>query len=189
MRFVHIPRTGGTSICRIFGLKDTHTPYAWRQEREGGFAEDGFRFAVVRNPWDHAVSVYEMFCHGKSSAGFQKWVLKQDCRTPHGFRVHPMDQLGMLPDPPETLDYIGRFEDMPATWARILKEGARVCKVPGVHKPSPARRPYPAYYTNPDVVLAVWERSRAFCDWSGYEYDPEARTVPHYTPSVRELTL
>ena len=187
MRFVHIPRTGGTTICRVFGLKDTHTPWAWRFEREEGFANDGFRFSVVRNPWDHAVSVFEMFCHGRSDE-FAKWVLKRDCRVPHGFRVHPLDQLGMLPEDPDTLDYIGRFEDMPATWRRIVKEGAKVCKVPSVHKAAPSREPYPSYYTDPNVVLAIWERNQRFVEWSGYEFDPKAASVPSYLPTVRELT-
>ena len=55
--FIHIPKTGGSSIEKALGLKgfqhDTHAFYS--DEKYGQY----FKFTVVRNPWDKVVSDYE----------------------------------------------------------------------------------------------------------------------------------
>lgn len=191
MNFIHLPRTGGSSICRIFGLKDSHAPWQQKWDNNPDFRKDEFVFSVIRNPWDLAVSVFEKFCHGRNG-NFQDWVLKRNFAVPHGFRVSPIDQIDMLPPDWDQLAYLGLFEDMPATWRRLVKAGAKVCRVPMVRHAAAQRerRAYPSYFegeAGADCILKVWERNQEFIERSGYEFDPNAEVVPIYQPTVREL--
>src|SRR5689334_15820095 len=77
--FIHVPKTGGTSIERLLGLERPEclwspspmaglapadrTPqhFTWRELRPHlppGLAASGFKFAFVRNPWDRFLSEY-----------------------------------------------------------------------------------------------------------------------------------
>lgn len=115
---------------------------------------------------------------------FEDWVMKYDFRIASSFRVHPLDQLDLIGDPAQ-YDFVGRFEDMPATYRWLVEQGCRVCRVPG-HLKASARDPYPLYYS-PDMVLALWERCRPEIEAFGYHFDEDFTKVPPYLPTVREL--
>ena len=53
---VHIPKTGGNSINRVFGIgwQDHKDLARYREERFRAY----FKFAVVRNPWERLLSDY-----------------------------------------------------------------------------------------------------------------------------------
>lgn len=88
LMFVHVPKTGGQSICAALGGKtadvSTHAPL---------FAYDNpnyFRFGFMRNPWDRMVSLYSFLCQKtfkKSdnfkqpevrAAGFKRWLMEHE---------------------------------------------------------------------------------------------------------------
>ena len=54
--FVHIPKTAGISIYEAFGSRSQMGHL--RLEDHPPFPADYFKFAIVRNPWDRAVSTY-----------------------------------------------------------------------------------------------------------------------------------
>lgn len=102
--FLHLARTGGTSI-EYFFTKETevknkhffpldwqkHYPLEWREY---------FKFSVVRNPWDRVVSQWAI---DKKWYGnkFQK-TFKEFVKYPQGFPLRP--QLWFLSDP-ACIDY------------------------------------------------------------------------------------
>ena len=58
--FVHIPRTGGTSVQRFFGThwQDHKDISRYAEELEPQTFASYYKFALVRNPWDRLVSDY-----------------------------------------------------------------------------------------------------------------------------------
>lgn len=58
--FIHIPKTGGTSIGKILGIESPIHKKAIQYELEEGnnFFKNRFSFGVVRNPFDRFLSLY-----------------------------------------------------------------------------------------------------------------------------------
>jgi len=63
--FIHIPRTGGTSVEEYFQFKhqhgwkpDTAQHLTLKEYSDHYDVEDYFKFTIVRNPWDRLVSWY-----------------------------------------------------------------------------------------------------------------------------------
>lgn len=84
--FIHIPKTGGTSIRNGFfegnvqGPKQGLVPDEWQEY---------FKFAFVRNPYDRLISAWRMFHSGMDQTHWQ----------------HPSDRQGI--SLPEFLDVVG----------------------------------------------------------------------------------
>jgi hypothetical protein len=56
--FVHIPKTAGNSVNRVFGVAwEQHKDLA-RYASECNSFDNYFKFAIVRNPWDRLLSDY-----------------------------------------------------------------------------------------------------------------------------------
>jgi hypothetical protein len=85
--FVHVPRTGGTSIWRAIGRdgypkgrRGTHlqhiTASRLRELQPWRFT-DGRVFGVFRNPWERLVSLWAFLYHGDvemTPANFRAWI-------------------------------------------------------------------------------------------------------------------
>ena len=60
--FVHPPRSGGTSIEQSFGWRDEQQKHLSASSIRKIIGEDlwsrSFKFSIVRNPFDRAVSMY-----------------------------------------------------------------------------------------------------------------------------------
>jgi chondroitin 4-sulfotransferase 11 len=60
--FIHVPKTAGTSIKKVFDFKiGGHWPWYYYAENHAQLWQQYTSFAVVRNPWDRAVSAYRFF--------------------------------------------------------------------------------------------------------------------------------
>ena len=127
--FIHIPRTGGTSI-EYFFTKETeveakHTfPVGWKNDHPEEW-ETYFKFSSVRNPWDRAVSqwaIEKQWYPAHFDKSFKEYV-----KYPQGFPLQP--QLWFLTEPScvaysdiiqyveDNINCILRFEDLEAEFA------------------------------------------------------------------------
>ena len=58
--FIHVPKTGGTSIANALGISDYTHIKAWEVAASGNrpLLKNNFSFGVVRNPFDRFISLY-----------------------------------------------------------------------------------------------------------------------------------
>lgn len=188
--FIHVPRTGGTSLSRALGARHEHFPIS----RYAGFDRDAFRhyfkFAFVRNPWDRLLSAYVYLRAGIEKPGtfpdkswaqlhlsrfadFEEFVLA--LRDPATRRtilryIHFRPQLNWIRLPSSMrveLDFVGRFETLEQDF-QILAE--RFSVLPTLSKVrQTSHPPYREAFTPVmrDVATALY---RADIDAFGYNF-------------------
>jgi len=180
--FVHIPKTGGTSVATVLGCIDVtghSTPARIIEEIGQDLWDSCFKFTLVRNPWDHAVSFYrahkEEFNVGEkpvNTSTFGGWVLD-------GMRVSWQRDwiFGDQINDPIRMDqfirddmFVGRFEELQESLDYVSDQiGIAPLKVPHLNQ-SHRELDYRSYYNNQRVIDAVAERNKTIIDRFGYTY-------------------
>jgi len=147
--FVHVPKTGGTSVCNALGRSTrkefpAHTPL--RCVEKG----NRFAFGFVRNPWVRMVSLYRFMCQKEfkrtdnfdqehvRKMGFKRWLMDdrfimQEDTLPGGepwvMRTHWTGDGGTELPPMQRrpqlwwlkgCDFIGRTETLAADLAEVV---------------------------------------------------------------------
>lgn len=198
--FIHIPKTGGTSIeaalhdesCQLLSgewdyTSSRHAPlnHLTLQELAAcGLATPDqlnsyFKFCIVRNPWDRLIS--EISCRWMSP-WFQDMELEQRIRyacargtTPLGIANHLRPQADFVSAPGLQMDFIGRFE-------YLDQDFAEVCRLLGIkavlpHHNRSQHQPYQEYY-NAETQALVTNTYRRDIDAFHYTFvDKPSRRV------------
>jgi chondroitin 4-sulfotransferase 11 len=161
--FVHINKTGGSSIERALGISQDHSTALEKYRQLGAKAwEQKFVFAVVRNPWDKVVSHYHYRVKTKQTGlddnpiTFREWVLRCYLDRDPQYYDQPrmfMPQWHWLIDEKgkSLVDFVGRFENLNQDFATIsdrLSLGSSLGHV----KPS-SRGSYQNYYNEETQAL------------------------------------
>lgn len=184
--FVHIPRTGGTSITQsLFGNQaGGHTP-VWKYQIVFSKSQYDryYKFTFVRNPWDRLVSSYHRLKGGgltrkgriemtetvASYTSFERFVL--DWITPANVRnwLHFRPQTSFLSRGVENLclDFIGHFENLEEDFAHVCNSLA-VSRLLCHLNPS-VRRHYRTYYS-PSTAEIVGDVYAEDIEAFGYTY-------------------
>ncbi len=161
--FIHINKTGGTSIEKALDLFPEHKTAIEKRE-EVGFERfrEKFKFTVVRNPWDKVVSHY--FYRLKTNQTnlkenritFKEWVQlayeKNDrtyCDNPKMF----MPQIAWITDIDGNIivDRIIRFETLEEGFAEISDHLGRPVSLP--HLKASERGAYRNYYDHETMEI------------------------------------
>ena len=154
--FVHINKTGGSSIERALGITLDHSTALekYRQLGDAAWARK-FTFSIVRNPWDKVVSHYHYRVKtnqsglGDGALSFRDWVVlcyrEQDPRYYDQPRMF-MAQRKWLVDEQDNMlvEYVGRFENLQQDFAVICERLSLQAEL-GHAKPS-SRGSYRDYY-------------------------------------------
>ena len=170
--FIHINKTGGSSIEKALGL-----PFDHRSAREKIAAigsdvwERKFSFSFVRNPWERLVSWYQYV---------QRTPLHEDCRpgeTFADFAARFLEkprraQWWMIEDLNGVmgLDYVGRFENLNDDIAYLCQRiGIKAQTLP--HRNKMADKDYRTFYDD-RLALAVKNNWTREIDAFGYTFEP-----------------
>jgi hypothetical protein len=166
--FVHINKTGGSSIEKALGLRFEHKTALEKVEELGRSTWDArFTFSFVRSPWDKVVSHYAYRLKtnqtglAESRMSFPDWVAAayRD-RDPRYYDIPKMfmPQVDWIsgPDGSVLVDFVGRFET-------LATDFAKVCSTLGIKAPLPhtnasPRGPYREYYdaTSREIVASAF---------------------------------
>jgi hypothetical protein len=143
------------------------------QEHLGEIFESSWRFAVVRNPWDRAVSAYH-YCqrYNEIPAGLSfKEALRIKFSDMSRFMlVHFEPQYDVLASREGCgyLNFLGRFENLQADFDHICRKlGIAQTTVPHRHKSK--HKPYWDYYDR-EAGRIVKEKYAKDIEWLGYEF-------------------
>jgi len=167
--YVHIPKTGGTSVEKALGLPHRHDHIStWRLWYGNDNFERRFKFTVVRNPWDLNVSLYH-FRRSTSQlpydVDFSDWLRlvyidgnPQFYAWPHWERKGQFwwisDENGKC-----LADFVARFEILSRDWAFISQNVGRSTSLPHLNS-SNRRKGYCKYYSAADVDIIATAYSK-----------------------------
>jgi len=177
--FIHVPRTGGTSVDTLFrGVHQGHRSASGYCALLGDdIWERYFKFSTVRNPWDQLVSWY--FFHHKNALyqpqnipGFRAWVRRGMCNHwEYRYKgTDPFCQKTFVSiDGEVAVNRILRFEDLDHEFSDLCRQlKLTMPKLPYVQMS--VRRRDVEYY---DEFTADIVRDRCAEDiqFFGYEFD------------------
>jgi hypothetical protein len=168
--FVHINKTGGSSIKQALDLRSRHRT-ALQIIGEVGLQtwRDCFTFTVVRNPWDKVVSHYAYRVQTNqtglrdSPVPFGEWVREAYGNRNPRFYNKPMmfmPQLDWITDTEGGIlvNFVARFENLQVDFERVC---ARIGRAPSMlpRRKSSHRGVYPEYYDEETrEIVARWFR-------------------------------
>ncbi len=140
--FVHINRTGGSSIETAFGkkLKNHQRPKEIIEKIGLEKWNKFFKFTFVRNPWDRIVSIYH---HRKQNRKIvneesHKWIYSIN-------ESYSFSQIWWLKHKNKIdMDFIGKFENLELDFKKVCKEINANLKLPHVN--SSKHTHYSSYY-------------------------------------------
>ena len=181
--FIHIPKTGGSSIEQIFGrenrLKDktVHAPLSVYDLEK---YKDYYKFSFVRNPWDKLVSEYFWFTNNKYR--FPTRTAKNFYRkhaptfvdfvplflnNKMGHKPHRMHYFWFL-HPIDKFDFIGKLENFQEDFNTVC-DGIGIPHRELPHKFKTEHKPYWEYYDD-ETRDMVYGRYEADIEHFGYEF-------------------
>lgn len=181
--FVHIQKTGGTSIRRALGLpigagRQHHTSTELRALYGDDAWQRAFTFAFVRNPWDRLVSWWSMIEEQRAKPASQRnrfatHVLENACTFEAFLHLDDKEfrdriwrnQVDYLT---EKVDYVGRFERLEADFSIVAtKIGRPGLSLPGINRSNHAH--YSSFYSEATARLVAVRYARDI-DAFGYCY-------------------
>ena len=211
--FIHIPKTGGTSIENLIWPGPRSTAELWmgfvdkfhNKYQTGGLQHllasqirtevgsqtfaDYYKFSIVRNPWDKAVSQFSSmdtredlrdFIGMEQGASFKKYI-ELISRKRHVQWAPQVNFLrGENGDP--LVDYVGRFERFAESVFHVL-DAIGISAKPIPHENASRRGPYQQYYDSESIEMIAGLYA-ADIEAFGYQFagSTDPRDAAHVKP-------
>ena len=186
--FIHIPKSGGTAIRAALGYRMTgrqHLPWYVYYAADPIFYNKAFKFAVVRNPWDRAVSAYHYLAQGGNGTSdtkicneirkyknFKDFIVNGLAKGSFRSNLLFLPQSNFLVDGIGDLkvDFIGRLESLNSDFQEISKNLRFNTKE--IHRSNMSSRSsdYRRYYKSTEVSEIVAEVYRQDIKLFGYSF-------------------
>ncbi|WP_158681668.1 sulfotransferase family 2 domain-containing protein [Microbulbifer pacificus] len=185
--FVHIPKTAGISLSyALYGREIGHRKLSDYLQVDASYAENLFKFSVVRNPWDRLVSAYSYLKQGGQYSSvsdcifsrstlwkydtFEKMVnkwLSAETVTSY-FHFEPQFSYLVGADGEIAVDKVLKFESLSADLSSIQDQMGR--RLDLAQKNKSTRKNYKEYYDETMVkkVASVYEQD---IELLGYNFD------------------
>jgi hypothetical protein len=165
--FVHINKTGGSSVERALGLPFRHrTALELRRSLGSARWQRRFSFTFVRNPWDKVASHYFYRVNTNQTAlatsplEFNDWVLRAYGERDPRLYDKPkmfMPQVEWISDEAghRLVNFVGRFEQLDADFRAVCDRIGVRAELP--HEKRSSNRDYRRIYSSAAVdVVARW---------------------------------
>lgn len=179
--YIHIPKTGGTSLTSILlnvdGSEQVTTHGSLNQLNN---VDDYFIFTMVRNPYTRIASWYEHTKRDIVLQTFKDFLLKID---PLDFLYFPQEWYAYHGKTDKTrISYVGKYENFEQDSMRIFKKiGIKVDSIPHLNRnvywekyPNlNTHNLYKQYYT--EEWMRDWIKTKYKNDFKLFEYDMELR--------------
>lgn len=177
--FVHINKTGGTSIEKALNLPLQHKTALDKKKYIGPEKWDKkFSFAFVRNPWDKVVSHYTYRLNTnqtkikEEAVDFHNWVKLAYLEKNKKYYDKPkmfMPQMDWISDESGKVlvNFVGRFENFESDFNEICSNLNITASLPHLKKSS--RTHYKDYY-NPETIEIVRELFKKDIDYFNYRF-------------------
>jgi len=193
--FVHINKTGGTSVETAFHQSQDKSNDQYIPEKiidDIGLSkwQNCFTCAFVRNPWDRFVSEYffrktSPLCPQRvvidSGMTFREFVMERrdamhNPSTPKSELIRFQSQILWLVDRRGQLmvDYVGMFEHLQSSYNRLLEACGRNYPLPHVNRTK--HEPYSHYYDE-ETIEIVRELHSHDIQVFGYEFGKPVKQV------------
>jgi hypothetical protein len=185
--FIHIPKSAGRSVVRgLFDVKSVeHAPADWYQRLDPDKYDNYFKFTIVRNPWDRAVSAYTYLCNGGSPASkddqhWAKFVSNFNsfddfvCRWMSEENINRnalfTPQITFLKDifGQVTMDFIGHFENLEESFNTVAAKLSLTGQLP--HLNQSRSKPYREFYTRKSQAIIQQLYAQDIAEFN-YDFD------------------
>lgn len=201
--FIHIPKTGGTSMSNVAWNKATYYDYYGHfsildMQEFGVDIRTFFKWCFVRNPWERAISGFDHAIILKNKYitfdNYIKEVYKHKdyySQLNYRWKGSLKGLTGLPPDAPKVfaysqtsfitinneicVDFIGRYENLQSDWLKL-------CNILKEKKPACIKKDN--YFTKPEHFLLPHERNRRKDNNSQYIDKPYQE---YYTKDTKNM--
>jgi hypothetical protein len=190
--FVHIPKTGGTSIEAMFGFaeydkfgklikdkvgKGKHWGAEEYYKEWAEFYNNYFKFTIVRNPWERDLSLYSMmrgqlkYRHLNFKQFVQRVIQKNlEYEHPQFKNIIFRNQVDYLThDNALHIDRIIRYETLNESWKDLCSQIKKPYE-PLVHLRKAKRKPILEYYSDQETIDLVAELRKDDIEFLNYDF-------------------